>query len=104
MNFSNLTEAQQNALKDLAILGAIYFGTKTASAALRYGVIAGVGFLLWRNYSSVQAGSPGLAGGWKMKVDPGLAVDMAFPNLGDSEKMYAKMAAAHVFNGLLNRG
>ena len=99
-----MTESQQNALKDLAILGVVYLGAKTASAALRYAIIGGVGYLLWRNYQKVQTGQPGMAGGWQVKVDPGMAVDMLFPKLEASERRVAQLAASHVLNGLLPRG
>lgn len=96
-----LTDAQKNALKDLAILGAIYFGTKTVSSVVRYGVIAGVGYLLYQNYQSVKSGVPGLSGGWRVKVDPGMAVDMLFPKLGADERQYARLAATHLISGWL---
>lgn len=101
---NQLSENQMNALKDLAILGAVYLGAKTASAALRYGIIGGVAFLLWKNYQKTQVGSLGMAGGWQVKVDPGMAVDMLFPKLGGTEKHFARMAASHVLNGLISRG
>lgn len=99
--WSNLTPGQQNAVKDLAILAAIYFATKTASAVVKYGVMGGVGYLLYQNYKQVAAGGAGLSGGWQMKVDPSLAVEMMLPGLSDTEKTYAKLAAGHVLNGLL---
>lgn len=104
MNWTSLTSAQQNALKDLAILGVVYFGAKTASALVRYAIVGGVGFLLYQNYKSVQTGAPGMSGGWQVKVDPGMAVDMLFPKMGAPEKHYAKLAASHILNGLLPRG
>lgn len=101
--FSNLTPAQQNAMKDLAIVAALYFGTKVASATIKYGIMAGVGFLLWQNYKTTAAGAPGLSGGWQMRVDPDLAVEMMFPKMSGTEKVYAKLAANHVLNGFLRR-
>ena len=97
-----MTESQQNALKDLAILGVIYLGAKATSAVVRYGIIAGVGYLIWRSYKSQAA--PALAGGWQVKVDPGMAIDMMFPKLGAMEKQAAKMAASHILNGMMPRG
>ncbi len=101
---NQLTDAQKNALKDLAILGLVYLGAKTASAAVRYGIIGGVGYLLWRNYQSTQQGAQGMAGGWQVKVDPSMAVDMMFPKLDGPEKHFAKIAASHILNGLMPRG
>lgn len=100
----NLSASQQNALKDIAILAAVYLATKTASAVIRYGVIAGVGYLLYQNLKSVQAGTPGLSGGWRVKVDPAMAVDMMFPKLEGMEKHFAKMAANTILNGLMPQG
>jgi hypothetical protein len=104
---NGLSQAQLNALKDLAILGAVYLGAKTASAVVRYSIIAGVGYLLYRNFVAAQA-SPGMAGmpgdAWKVKVDPGMAVDMLFPGLEGTEKHFARLAASHVLNGLISRG
>ncbi len=101
---NELSAAQKNALKDLAIVGALYFGSKVVSSGIRYAIMGGVGFLLWQNYKKTQAGQAGLSGGWKMKVDPSAAVDLMFPSLGPNEKHYARLAASHILNGILPQG
>lgn len=97
---TNLSPEQKAALKNLLMIGAFYLGIKAGSALARYAILGYLGFTIFqasRGGSALQ----GQADGWGVKIDPSLAVDLLFPKMKDSDKIYAKMAAGHVLEGLL---
>jgi hypothetical protein len=83
-------------LKNLAILGAFYFGARSENKYLRYGVIAGLGIVIIRGYSQGGSGVAGMG----IKIDPELAVDMLFPDMTPERKAYTKLAASELMKGL----
>lgn len=94
---SNLTPAQQAMLKNLCLVGALFMAKGVASAAIRYSIFAAVAFYIFR---ANQSGT--LTGGWQMKVDPGMAVDVLFPKMTNDNKVYARMAADTVLGAILS--
>jgi|WetSurMetagenome_2_1015567.scaffolds.fasta_scaffold86072_4 hypothetical protein len=95
--YANLTEQQKAMLKNAAMIGLLYLGTKLASKAVRYGLFGAVAYSI---YNMNKKGS--LSGGWQMKVDPGMAVDLLFPKMKDQTKVFARMAADSVLGAILS--
>lgn len=98
MNFMNsLTEQQKAMMKNIIMIGMLYMGAKLTSKFARYGIF---GFVAYSIYKMNQSGN--MSGGWQMKVDPSLAVDLLFPKMKDQEKVFARMAADHVLGAMLS--
>ena len=93
----NLTPAQAAMLKNLILIGMLFMSMKIASTAIRYSIFAAVAFVI---YHANQNGT--LSGGWTMKVDPGMAVDILFPKMNPGNKTFARMAADTVLGALLS--
>jgi hypothetical protein len=92
----NLTESQKSMLKNLALLGAFYFGVRSANKLIRYAVIVGIGAVLIKSYRESGQGVAGLG----MKIDPHMAIDMLFPEMTDEKKSYAKLAVSELMRGM----
>jgi hypothetical protein len=84
-------------LKNLLLVGALMLSTKIASSAMKYSIFGVVAYTIYR---SNQSGS--LSGGWAMKVDPSLAVDLLFPKMNPGNKVFARMAADTVLGHVLS--
>lgn len=92
----NMNEQQKAMLKNLILLAMLYFGVKLTSKIARYGIF---GYVAYTIYNMNKAGN--LSGGWQMRVDPGLAVDLLFPQMKSQDKVFARMAAEHVMGAML---
>lgn len=100
-SFSQMSPQQQAMMKNLLLLGALYFGAKLTSKAARYGIF---GYVAYSIYQMNKQGAHSSMGnpGWQMKVDPGLAVDLLFPSMKSQDKVFARMAADHVLGAILS--